>query len=140
MATGKSKGRVKVKEEAQLSKTTQRNLARASRELAKIFEESLRELEGSRLDQFKKKAVFVRWQADSEMNPDKAFGGVLWDLASALRCLPNSPSSVWHERLETLKADAQLHGDSEVLRFTDRMLALVNEREMVFGSRWFEED
>ena len=99
------------------------NLARATRNLAKIFEENLRELEDSRLDQFKKKAVFVRWQADSEMNPDK------WDLASALRCLPNSPSSVWHERLETLKADAQLHGDSEVLRFTDRMLALVNEQD-----------
>ena len=78
------------------------------------------------LNRFKKTPLFGKWQANPEMNPEK------WELALALRCSSDSPSSVWFQRIETLRADAQLSRDSEVLRFTDLML----KKE----SGWFKED
>jgi hypothetical protein len=78
------------------------------------------------LNRFKKTPLFGKWQTDPEMNPEK------WELALALRCSSDSPSSVWFQRIETLRADAQLSNDSEVLRFIDLML----EKE----PGWFKED
>ena len=78
------------------------------------------------LNRFKKTPLFGKWQANPEMNPEK------WELALALRCSSDSPTSVWLQRIETLRADAQLSNDSEVLRFIDLML----EKE----PGWFKED
>ena len=123
----------------QLSRSTQKNLSNLGRALAKQFDRDLQEVDQNidsmitlgtkseeielssdqvlrQLNRFKKTPLFGKWQANPEMNPEK------WELALALRCSPDSPKSVWILRIETLRADAQISNDSEVLRFIDLML------------------
>ena len=133
----------------QLSRSTQKNLSNLGRALAKQFDRDLQEVDQNidsmitlgtklererekiakrvseeielssdqvlrQLNRFKKTPLFGKWQTNPEMNPEK------WELALALRCSPDSPTSVWIRRIETLRAGAQISNDSEVLRFIEK--------------------
>jgi mRNA-degrading endonuclease RelE of RelBE toxin-antitoxin system len=121
----------------QLSRSTQKNLSNLGRALAKQFDRDLQEVDQNidsmitlgtkseeielssdqvlrQLNRFKKTPLFGKWQTNPEMNPEK------WELALALRCSPDSPTSVWLRRIETLRAGAQISNDSEVLRFIEK--------------------
>ena len=121
----------------QLSRSTQKNLSNLGRALAKQFDRDLQEVDQNidsmitlgtkseeielssdqvlrQLNRFKKTPLFGKWQTNPEMNPEK------WELALALRCSPDSPTSVWILRIETLRAGAQISNDSEVLRFIEK--------------------
>ena len=77
-----------------------------------------------RLDRLRKSGLYKKWTTTSEVSTEK------WELAAALRCSPDSPSNIWVQRLETLRADAKFTDDREM---TDFIGALGKKHQEWFG-------
>jgi hypothetical protein len=61
-------------------------------------------------------AVFTDWVENGAITEQK------WRVAEMLRCSPDSSRSVFHDRLETLRAAAYSSGRRDVLEFFDALL------------------
>jgi hypothetical protein len=62
-----------------------------------------------------KSTAYLQFQEDDKSELDKN------QVASAFRCSPDAPRSVWRERLETLRSAATDADRPEVLRFLDHL-------------------
>jgi hypothetical protein len=64
---------------------------------------------------FEKSGAYLEFQKDGETELDKN------QLASAFRCSPDAPRSVWRERLETLRSAATDADRPELLLFLEHI-------------------
>lgn len=68
--------------------------------------------------------AFEAWRADRVVPSEK------WRMAELLRCSPDSDATVWHNRLETLRAAAYAADHKDLLEFLDAAAST--------HSDWFE--
>jgi hypothetical protein len=71
---------------------------------------------GSRiLSEVTRSDLFAKWAEEGTLTEEK------WRFADLFRCSPDSSTSIWRQRLETLRSAAYASGRDDILRFLDQI-------------------